>query len=197
MYRGTILCFTILISLVNTKTIFKNLKNKQILQSAAAMGSGIMLSELSWSDIDSEFSYLEARVASLEELYHDEISETMNQIHIIHNSVYPIFSIFILGAVIGIVILSRKIHKDDLVGFLAKASRIPEYLNRIRNSNIFTQNQNTPSAPYPQNHEILPHRQNPYFNNGYPIPQMTNEPIMPPSMPRNNATLEQGNHGSG
>ena len=169
MYKGTILCFTILISLVSNKKIFKSLKNKEILKSAAVMGSGIMLSELSWGQIDSEFSFLEQRVASLEELYHDEISGTMDQIYIIQNSVYPIFSIFILGAVIGIVILSRKIHKDDLVGFLAKASRIPEYLNRIRSSNIFAHNQNTPSAPYLQSHEILPHRQNPYFNNGFPM----------------------------
>jgi len=183
---------------VSSKKIFKQLKNKDFLKSAAVMGSGVMLSELSWGQIDSEFSYLEQRVASLEEIYHDEISETMEQIHIIQNSVYPIFGIFILGTVIGIVILSRKINKDDLVSFLAKASRIPEYLNRIRSSNIFAHNQNTPTAPYlHSNHEILPHRSNPYFNNGFSVPQMTNEPIMPSSVPRNNATLEQGNHGSG
>ena len=105
---------------------------------------------------------------------------------------------FILGSLIGIIILSRKINKDDLVSFLAKASRIPEYLNRIRSSNVFGHNQNAPTAPYihSNHHEILPHRSNPYFNNGYSVPQMVNEPIIPPSVSRNNATLEQGDpHG--
>ena len=151
---------------------------------------------MSWGQISDEFSYLEQRVGTLEELYHEKISKTMDQIHVIQNSVYPIFSIFIIGAIIGLVVLSKRIQKDDQAGFLARVSRIPEYLNRIRSSNIFAPNHATPSAPYHQNHDIIPHRQNPYFNNGYPMQQMANNPILSAPVTQNNATLESGTHGS-
>ena len=198
MCQRTILCFLILISIVDGKKIFKQLKDKNVLKSAAMMAGGVALSEMSWGQIDSEFSYLEQRVALLEEVYHNEISEGMEEIQILQSSIYPIFAVFILASLTGIIILSRKINKDDLVGFLAKASRIPEYLHRIRSSNVFANNQNSPTAtaPYihPNHHEMLPHRSNPYFN-GFSGHQMANEPIINPSVSRNNATLEQGDHG--
>ena len=41
------------------------------------VSGAVALSEMSWQQIDSEFTYLEQRVASLEEVYHNEISEGM------------------------------------------------------------------------------------------------------------------------
>ena len=77
MYQGTILCFILLISLVECKKIFKQLKNKDFLKTAGMVSGAVALSEMSWQQIDSEFTYLEQRVASLEEVYHNEISEGM------------------------------------------------------------------------------------------------------------------------
>ena len=59
MYQGTILCFIILISLVDCKKIFKQLKNKDFLKTAGMVSGAVALSEMSWGQIDSEFSYLE------------------------------------------------------------------------------------------------------------------------------------------
>ena len=196
MYKKVILCCVILLSLTNGKKIFKALKNKDFIKNAAVMGTGVVLSDLSWGQISDEFSYLEQRVGTLEEIYHEKISPTMDKIHVIQNSVYPIFSIFIIGAIIGLVLISKRIQKDDLSQFLARISRIPEYLNRIRASNIFANNHAPPSAPYLQNHDIIPHRQNPYFNNAFPMQQMANNPILPAPASQNNVTLESGTHGN-
>ena len=192
--QRTVLCFLVLISMVDGKKIYKQLKDKSVIKSALMLAGGAALSSQSWGEIDQTFSHLEQRVALLEEVYHNEISEGLEEIQILQSSIYPIFAVFILASLTGIIVLFKKVNKDDLVSFLSKASRVPEYLHRIRSSNVFTNNQNAPTAPYlPHNHpEILTHRSNPYFN-GYSVP-LANEPIMNPSVSRNNATVEQADH---
>ena len=75
------------------------------------MGSGVVLSDLSWDGISTEFSYLEARVSTLEQLYHEKITPTVDEINLIQSSVYPIFAIFIITALIGLIFLGKKVKK--------------------------------------------------------------------------------------
>ena len=187
IYQIIVLCSLIVIGMTSGKKLYKNLQDKSVLKSALMVGGGAALSSQSWGQIDQTFSHLEQRVGMLEQIYHDEISDGLEQIQIMQSSIYPIFGVLILASIIGIVILFKKVNKDDLVSFLGRAAKIPDYLHRIRTSNVFQNNNASPSAPYLSHSihpEILNHRANPYYN-GYP------EPMMNPAMARNNAPVEQ------
>ena len=190
MYQIIVFCSLVMMGMVSGKKIYKQLQDKSVIKSALMLGGGAALSSQSWGQIDQTFLHLEQRVALLEEIYHNEISDGLEEIQIMQSSIYPIFGVFILASMIGIIILFKKVNKDDLVSFLSRAAKIPDYLHRIRSSNVFSNNQNAPpTAPYLShslhNHpEILSHRTNPYFN-GY------SESMMNPAGGRNNAQVEQ------
>ena len=75
------------------------------------MAGGVVLSDLSWDGISNEFSYLEARVSTLEQVYHEKIAPTVDEINLIQSSVYPIFAIFIIASLIGLVFVGKKSQK--------------------------------------------------------------------------------------
>ena len=134
---------------------------------------------------------------TLESLYHDKINPTVEEINLIQSSVYPIFAIFIISALVGLIFLGKKFKKEDMSQMLVRLSRIPEYLNRIRSSPIFTPNQAQPSAPFFHNPDFTPQRQNPYYNNSIPIPSMTNNSIMTGTAPQNGTSMDAIVHGNG
>ena len=188
IYQIIAFCSLVMMGMTGGKKLYKNLQDKSVLKSALMLGGGAALSSQSWGQIDQTFSHLEQRVGLLEEIYHGEVSDALEEVQIMQSSIYPIFGVLILASMIGIVILFKKVNKDDLVSFLGRAAKIPDYLHRIRSSNVFQNNHNaSPTAPYLSHSihpEILSHRTNPYFN-GYP------EPMMNPAMARNNPPVEQ------
>ena len=187
IYQIIVFCSLIMIGMTSGKKLYKNLQDKSVLKSALMLGGGAALSSQSWGQIDQTFSHLEQRVGLLEEMYHGEVSDALEEVQIMQSSIYPIFGVFILASMIGIVILFKKVNKDDLVSFLGRAAKIPDYLHRIRSSNVFQNNNASPSAPYLSHNihpEMLNHRTNPYYN-GYP------EPMINQAMARNNPPVEQ------
>ena len=168
-----------------TKKLYKNLQNKSVLKGALMLGTGVALSEQSWGQIDQSFAHLEGRVSMLEQIYNEDISNGLDQIKVMQSSIYPIFGILILCSIIGIAILFKKLNKDDLASFLNRASKIPDYIHRIRSSNLFQSNNTHPTAPYHHNihAEMINHnpRANPYYN-GFPEPNQ--------NMARNNGPVQ-------
>ena len=154
-----------------TKKLYKNLQSKSALKGALMLGTRMALSEQSWSQIDQSFAHLEGRVSLLEQIYNEDISNGLDQIQVMQSSIYPIFGILILCSIIGIGILFKKLNRDDLASFLNRASKIPDYIQRIRSSNLFQTNNPHPTAPYHHNvhAEMMNHnpRANPYYNNGF------------------------------
>ena len=187
IYQIMVLCSLIVSGMTNGKKLYKNFQDKSVLKSALMVGGGAALSSQSWGQIDQTFSHLEQRVGMLEQIYHEEISDGLDQIQVMQSSIYPIFGILILSSIIGIAILFKKLNKDDLASFLGRAAKIPDYIHRLRSSNLFQTNNASPSAPYLSHNihpEMLNHRANPYYN-GYP------EPMINQAMARNNAPVEQ------
>ena len=178
MDRNAFLLYVILFALTDCKKIFKNFKNKNLVKNAGMIAGAVALGELSWSGISDEFNYLDARVSTLESLYHDEINPMVGEINRIQSSVYPIFAIFIIFALIGVIFLGKKIKKEDMPAMLARLSRVPEYLNRLRSNPLFSPNQAQASAPFFPGSDFAQQRQNPYYNNPTPLPPMANNPII-------------------
>ena len=157
--------------------LFKKV-NKDVLKSAGLLGAGTLISELSWSQIDQEFQILEARLSALEQIYEEDVSQAIDFMQDVQNSLYPVYGIILTACFVGTVILFRRIKKDDMITFLGKAAKVPDYLSRLKNSGIFSHgNMPMPSAPY-----INPiHPQN-YGNVPYPV----HEPMLNPHPQRNN-----------
>ena len=178
MNRKAFWLYVIFFTLADCKKIFKNFKNKNLLKNAGMIAGTVALGELSWSGISDEFNYLEARVSALESMYHDEIHPMVEEISLIQSSVYPIFAIFIIFSLIGVIFLGKKIKREDFPAMLSRLARVPEYLNRLRSNPLFSHNQTQASAPFYPGSEFAQQRQNPYYNNPIPLPPMANNPII-------------------
>ena len=92
IYQIIVLCFLVMMGMVGGKKIYKQLQDKSVIKSALMLGGGAALSSQSWGQIDQTFSHLEQRVALLEEIYHSEISDGLEEIQIMQSSIYPILA---------------------------------------------------------------------------------------------------------
>ena len=164
--------------------LFKKGLNKDMVKSMGLVGAGTLISELSWSQIDQEFQILESRITALEEIYEEEVLGAIDFMQNVQNSLYPVYGLILISCFVGVVILFRRVKKDDMITFLGKIAKIPDYVSRLKNSEMFSHGNMSPSAPYI--HSIQNHanqRNGPYYGNA---PYPTHDPMLNQHPPRNN-----------